>query len=74
MAKNTDAGDNLVAYRYRADRNPDGGFLPGVGLRDVSVEELAAMPEWLRASVAAAPFYEAVSGAPERGASAPMEG
>jgi hypothetical protein len=50
-----------VVYHYVAANNPHGGYLPGVPLRDLTAADLAALPAWLRPSVAAQPFYEAVA-------------
>lgn len=47
----------MIAYRYDASANPDGAFLPGVPLRDLTVEDLDALPEALRRSVPACPWY-----------------
>lgn len=49
-----------VAFRYVAEANPLGGYLPGVPLRDLTVAEVAELPAWLRPSIAAQPFYVAV--------------
>lgn len=46
-----------TARYYDAGKNPDGAFLPGVPLRDLTDDELAALPPHLQAGVAAAPFY-----------------
>lgn len=61
-----------VAYRYVAERNPEGGFLPGVPLRDLTRADLARMPSWLRESLTTCPFYEAV-GVSRRGSARPTE-
>ena len=52
-------------YTYYPDRNPELAGLPGVPLRDLTAEEVAALPEWLQASIAACPFYEAVADSSE---------
>jgi hypothetical protein len=49
-----------IAFRYVAEQNPQGAFLPGVPLRDLTVADVAAAPAWLRPSIAAQPFYQAV--------------
>lgn len=52
-----------VVYRYVAEQNPHGGYLPGVPLRDLTAADIAAAPVWLRSSIAAQPFYVAVEAA-----------
>lgn len=42
---------------YDASKNPDGGSLPGVPLRDLTAEEFEALPVWLQYSVDVQPFY-----------------
>ena len=37
-----------IAFRYVAEQNPHGGYLPGVPLRDLTVADVAAAPVWLR--------------------------
>lgn len=49
-----------IAFRYVAEQNPQGAYLPGVPLRDLTVAEVAETPEWLRPSIVAQPFYVAV--------------
>lgn len=46
-----------IAFTYDETKNPDGAFLAGVGLRDLTTAEFAALPEWLQRSVEACPFY-----------------
>ena len=46
-----------IARYYDASKNPDGGELPGVPLRDLTEDEFAALPPWLQANVDAMPFY-----------------
>ena len=46
-----------IARYYDASKNPDGGELPGVPLRDLTEEEFAELPSWLQANVGAVPFY-----------------
>lgn len=47
-----------VVFRYVAEANPQGAFLPGVPLRDLTAADVAAVPWWLRPSVERCPFYE----------------
>lgn len=49
-----------IVYRYNARKNPDEGTLAGVPLRDLTDADLARLDEYMRASVAACPFYVAV--------------
>lgn len=44
---------------YDAEKNPDGMFLTGVPLRDLTEDEYRAYPDWLKQSIDAAPFYRA---------------
>ncbi len=44
---------------YDASKNPEGAYLDGVPLRDLTDDELAELPAWLRASVLASEFYTA---------------
>lgn len=46
-----------IARYYEASKNPDGAFLPGVPLRDLTLAEFDALPVWLQLSVDASPFY-----------------
>lgn len=46
----------IVRY-YDATKNPDGGYLPGVALGDLTDEQYDALPKWLQESVDASPFY-----------------
>lgn len=50
-----------IVYRYVAEQNPLGAYLPGVPLRDLTAADVAEVPEWLRTSLAAQPFYVAVA-------------
>lgn len=50
----------IVARSYDASKNPEGTIFDGVPLRDLTQEEFDALPGWLQASVAAAPFYTTV--------------
>ena len=49
-----------IVFRYVAEQNPLGAYLPGVPLRDLTAADVAEVPEWLRPSMAAQPFYVAV--------------
>ena len=49
--------DTKPAYYYDASKNPDGASLPGVPLRDLSAEDLSAMPDWLQRSIDASAMY-----------------
>lgn len=49
-----------IVYQYVAEANPHGGYLPGVPLRDLTAADVANVPEWLRSSIPAQPFYKAV--------------
>ncbi len=42
---------------YDARKNPEGRCFDGVPLRDLTDDELAELPTWLRASVLASEFY-----------------
>lgn len=47
-----------IARYYVADKNPEGGMLPGgVPLADITLEQWESYPSWLRRSIDAAPFY-----------------
>ena len=46
-----------IARYYDASKNPDGGELPGVPLRDLTDDEFAELPAWLQANVDAMPMY-----------------
>lgn len=46
-----------IARHYIAEKNPDGGHIPGAPLRDITQEEFDALPEWLQRSVDASPMY-----------------
>lgn len=48
---------STIARYYDEARNPEGAFLDGVPLRDLTEEEFAALPAWLQASVDASPLY-----------------
>lgn len=64
-------------YTYQPARNPGGeatpDAIPGVPLRDLSASDLAALPPWLRASVAVCPFYQLVDAAALAALDAPPE-
>lgn len=42
---------------YDPSKNPEGASLDGVPLRDLTDDDLAALPRWLLASVEACGFY-----------------
>ncbi len=46
-----------IARYYDAEKNPDRASLPGVPLADISEAQFAEYPDWLQASIDAAPFY-----------------
>lgn len=46
-----------TGYRYDADKNPGGAYLPGVPLRDLTADEVATFSDLTRRSIAAQPFY-----------------
>lgn len=48
---------DTVVYTYDETRNPHGGYLPGVPLRDLTQADLDSLPGWILPSVAAAPYY-----------------
>jgi hypothetical protein len=50
-----------VVYRYLPERNPAGGYLPGVPLRDLTRADVEAVPGWLRPSIEAQPYFERVT-------------
>jgi hypothetical protein len=49
--------DDKVLWYYDASKNPDGGFLPGVPLRDLTEAEFLAMPKWLQLSIEVMAMY-----------------
>jgi hypothetical protein len=51
-----------VVYTYDPARNPDGGYLPGVPLRDLTAADLADLPAHLIKSLPTLPGYSAVDG------------
>lgn len=55
-----------IVFRYVAEQNPHGGYLPGVPLRDLTAADVAETPAWLRPSIAAQPFYVAVKAESKR--------
>jgi hypothetical protein len=62
--------DKIVRF-YIADANPDGAFLMGVPLADLSESQWAALPVWLQLSVDASGWYRKTAPpkvAPERAA------
>lgn len=46
-----------IARYYDETKNPEGGMLPGVPLRDLTEAEFAALPPWLQESLDALPCY-----------------
>ena len=48
--------EKITRY-YDETKNPEGGSLPGVPLRDLLEREYAALPEWLQHSIDALPCY-----------------
>lgn len=50
-----------IVYRYNPDMNPDGAVLDGVPLRDLTAEDVDALPAHLQRSVADCLFYEPVA-------------
>lgn len=54
-----------IAYTYLEDKNPDGAYLPGVPLTDLTDEQVAAFPKWLQLSIDASPFYQKAKAEPK---------
>jgi hypothetical protein len=48
--------DRIARY-YDSEKNPEGGQLPGVPLRDLTAAEFEAFPEWLQNSIDALDCY-----------------
>lgn len=46
-----------VARYYDPSKNPDGAFLPGVPLADLTEAQFDALPAWLQLSIDASPMY-----------------
>jgi hypothetical protein len=46
-----------IARYYDETKNEDGGALPGVPLRDLTLEEFESFPEWLQRSIDALECY-----------------
>lgn len=46
-----------TVFTYDEKLNPDGAYLAGVPLRDLTESEFVTLPEWLQRSVEACPFY-----------------
>lgn len=57
MSEQKAEGSGQVARYYDAGANPDGAFFPGVGLRDLTQEDLDGFPEWVRESIDGCGFY-----------------
>lgn len=53
-----------VAYTYDPAANPDGLYLEGVPLRDLTFEDLDRLSQPLREALAAQPFYTLVAAQP----------
>ena len=49
--------DEPIGRYYDESKNPEGGLLPGVPLRDISQAEFDTYPAWLQASIDAHPMY-----------------
>ena len=54
------------ARYYDADKNTNGGELPGVPLRDLTEDEYTNYPQWLQASIDASPMYRKTNPAPRK--------
>lgn len=52
---------DLIAYSYLSDRNPEGHYIAGIPLRDLTVADLAALTPHQVAGLATCPFYEAAA-------------
>lgn len=50
----------MAAYTYDPNNNPEGRYIDGVPLRDLSVDEVAAFLPHIQAAIKAAPFYHAI--------------
>ena len=50
-----------VVYRYDAEQNVAGDYIPGVPLRDLTDEDIAELGEHLAGGVAACAFYVPVA-------------
>jgi hypothetical protein len=50
-----------MEYRYLAENNPEGLYLDGVPLRDLTAADVSELSPYLAASLAACPFYAPVS-------------
>lgn len=62
---------DTIAYRYDADANPDGAFIPGVPLRDLTLADLDQLTAHQRAGIPLYPFYTLVITPPEPEPAAP---
>lgn len=49
--------EEKIAWYYDKTKNPDGGSLPGVPLRNLTESEFAAMPKWLQLSIEVMAMY-----------------
>ena len=61
-AASTTPEPRALGLRYDPDLNPTGRTLPGVPLRDLAAEELAALPAWLRRSITATGWWSPITG------------
>lgn len=46
-----------TAYYYQPENNPHNGSLPGVPLRDLTDEEVAQYPDYIKRSLEISPMY-----------------
>lgn len=56
-------GEKIVRF-YDASKNPDGGFFPGVPLRDLTEDEYEGQPDWLKRSIDAHDMYRKTNPTP----------
>lgn len=50
-----------VVYTYDPAQNPEDLALPGVPMRDLTQADVEALPEYIRAAIALAPYFVAVA-------------
>lgn len=55
-----------LARTYDPAANPEGAYLPGVPLDDITIAEWEGLPLWLQRSIDALAFYQVAPGGPER--------
>jgi hypothetical protein len=55
----------MVLYRYLAERNPDGAYIDGVPLADLTRADLERIPAHLHRAAGLTGWYEAIPGVPE---------